>query len=160
MKEIQITTKNFKLQLAGAVKKDVNLREQVQRLLVFAFLEYDVNHNSNWLSDIMNAGFKGIRLAAIQEYVQDHTDLVWTKKKDDTTVFMREALEGFEFKLPEKSWYEYSNKGMSVPIVDPDKLIATLKATLKAVLAGEGKKVLKEGTKERATQILAAVEVL
>ena len=152
---------NYRSYIKAMVDGDIKLRDMVQYYIMQGMIHYDEHHNSNPLSELLNADIKGVRTAAIQEYIQDHTDLVWMKDKNTgLSRFLREALIGFEFKIPEKTWYDYSNAGTAIPVIDPDKMIASLKATLKAVLKGEGKKVLKHGSEERAKQILAAVEAI
>ena len=156
-----ITSKNFKAKLATALKQDGTLRDNLQRLVIFGMLEYDINHNSNWLSDIMNAGFKGVRMAAIQEYIQDHTDLIFSKKKDSDPVFLREALAGWEFKLPEVTWYEYSNKGEAVPVANIEQMMRTIKGYIVKIEKGlKGEDTELKGDKKVAEDFLKKLQTI
>ena len=158
---IPITVDNFHEKLKQAVTTDGTLRGQVQRLIIFGMIEYDQNRNSNWLSEVMNAGFRSVRMAAVQEYIQDHTDLVWTKKKDGTTVFLREAKEGFKFSLPTETWYEYSNKGNAIPVANPDTMLKTIKGYITKLengLKGEGATL--QGSEESAKALLAKLNTV
>jgi hypothetical protein len=153
-KRTVITAENFKAQLSVVVKADRSLRTQVQDLIVFGFREYADNQNSNWLSDLIVADLRGMRTKAIQEYIEENTDLVLTKMKDGEARFKREAREGFEFAMPTVPWYEYSNAG-KVSVIDPVISLNSLIRKLEhAESTEDDKKVLKDGTKVQADEML------
>lgn len=151
---VKITGDNFKAQLKRAVTADKSLRTLLQRMVVFSFNEYNTNQNSNWLTDIINADLKGVRMAAIQQYIEDHTDLVLTKMSSDDIRFKREAREGYEFVMPTVTWFDYSNIG-KITFVDPMAAFKGLITKLEnAENTDNDKKQLVEGTKESADSML------
>lgn len=167
----RITDRNIKFGKGGNHKEflgvlrrnDKSLRDAVNYYVVEA-MDYYYNgggFNSNPLTELFMPDedgnkIKGIRLIAVQEFIQDHTELVLTKKKDGTVAFLREAKEGFEYKKPEQTWYDYSNKGDPVPVADLSQIMRTIKgyvAKLEKGLNGEG--VTLKGKKEDAKELLA-----
>jgi hypothetical protein len=151
---VKITGDNFKAQLKRAVTADKSLRALLQRLVVFGFKEYDEGKNSNWLTDVINADLKGVRMAAIQQYIEDHTDLVLTKMSSDDIRFKREAREGYTFVMPTVTWYEYSKIGQ-VTFVDPMAAFKGLITKLENAEDSEKeKRQLVDGTKETADAML------
>lgn len=149
-----ITAINFKKYLKSALSKDKSLRDLLQRLIEFGFVEYDTNKNSNWLTDVCTADFKSVRTAAMQEYIEAHTDLVLTENSEGKRRFKREAFDDYKFVMPKVTWYEFSNAG-KISIVDPMELIKSAISKLEAAEDdSKEKKVLKEGTKSVADDLI------
>lgn len=153
-KPIVITAENFHKVLSKAVSTDVSLRGQVQRLVEFGLVQYNEQHNSNYLTEIIVADFHGIRTQAVQDYIEAHTDLVLTKFEDGTHRFKRKERDGYKFEMPTVTWWEYSKAGQAKAVNWDDKL-STFTKQLERSVKGEGKVKVEEGTQEEAEHLLA-----
>lgn len=155
-KIIAITAATFTSVLAKLVTADNSMASRIQELIMFGLHHYNEHNDSVFLTQLMNAGFKSVRTEAIKVYIQDHTNLVLRKDGDEGAVkFKIDRMSTNErYTEPSKTWTEYSGVGQAMPI-DADSIIKRAINTLSRAIAGEGKKALKEGTKEHAILCLA-----
>ena len=156
---VAITADNFSSVLGKLVTADNSLASRIQDLIVFGFAHYEAHNDSVYLTQLMNAGFRSVRTEAIKVYVQDHTNLVLRKdKQDESKVCFKidKNSKAARFTAPTKSWTEYSGVGQAIPL-DIDTALPAFINRLSKAIKGEGKKALKEGTEEHAATVLAAL---
>ena len=155
-KPIEITTETWSDCMAKVLRLDGSIANLLQRMMMFAFAQYEEGKNSNWLSEVVGQKYKSVRSAALQEYVEAHTDLVLTKMDNGDYRFKREAVEGKpSYKKPELTWYEFSSKGKP-SIVKPDAVLKrTIKSLEDAMDEKKEKKSLEDGTEEYAKTLIA-----
>jgi len=150
-----VSNENFSGILNLVKARDNQIAVAIQALVVFGMVDYDENHNSNRLTEILSTDFKSVRTKAVKEYIENFTDLVWTKKLDGSAGFKREAKEGYEFSIPETTWYEWSNAG-KITTVDAKKNLASLITSIESGMdVTKSNRVLKVGTDEYAGALLA-----
>ena len=112
------------------------------------------------MTRILNAGLKSVRTGAIQIYVQDHTNLTFGKGDDEfpAGIFrVNKKSEHAKYTKPTKTWAEYSGIGQPMP-VDADQIVKSVIRKLTSAIGGEGKRKLKEGTKDHAVLVLANLQ--
>ena len=153
---------NYRSYLSTMKRADMSLRDFINYYVVEA-LEYYHNggdYNSNPLSEMFQPDedgneLKGTRGIAVQEFIQDHSELVLVKKKDGSSTFIREVKEGFEYSTPKVTWYDYSKAGQAVPVANIPQMRKNLKGYVTKIqnaLKGEGAEL--RGTKKDAEDLL------
>ena len=154
-KPTEINKKNYRDFIKKAESADKSLRGLVQRLVLFGMNHYSDSHNSNPLTEIMNAKLPSIRTEAIKVYIQDHTDLIFEKVEGaEMPVFKRHEKDGFEYKTPDVTWWEYSGIG-KVSAFNPDTSIETWTKQVGNLDAGKGTREIEKGQEAETEHLFA-----
>ena len=171
-----ITEKNFSSKLAGLIKAAKSQRDTLQSLVIFACEEYatkadkhgDIVADSSKLTRILTetVAVRSFATGTLKDYIEAHTNLKWTAKKDEKPAFRK--VKGSEHfvdldALRSTVWYLHNSDGQAKPTFDGGKYAARVAAKLVAegVDLAEFKKMLDAAEKEaRAAKAKKAKETL
>lgn len=150
--------KEFSSKLAGVIKSQKNMRENVQELLDSGFEQVVHHGNTIYLSTLLRQciGVRSMPTKALKEYIQAHvSNCAWRKDKDGNMVFMKAVKnKPMEVTVPDVKWYDHASAHKAQAKADVDA-VARAKALL-TVLS----KSIEAGTvkdKEQAEKITAAL---
>lgn len=168
---VAITAANFGSVLSHLITADNTMASRIQDLILFGLFHYAVDptakggagHNdSEYLTRLMNAGFRSVRTEAIKLYIEAHTNLTLRKDpRDETKVIFKidPNSSNARYTEPTKTWSEWSAVGQAMPL-DIDKALPAFVNRFRKALNGDGKKKLAEGTEEHTVSVLAQLEAI
>lgn len=107
-KQTAITDSNFRKVLSDWTKGAKAKRDRLQDLIMYGFQHYAESGNSNPLTDILHAVSEtGFSVRQVQTYIQDHTGLNYSKKKE-TFKTPKDTEVGYT--EPAEPWYSYKKE--------------------------------------------------
>ncbi len=150
----KITAKTFVALLREAVKAFGAVRDQIQRLCLFAMTQAG-NGNFTYINGMLNADLKGADLRAIQHYFEDHCD-VTLGKKDGKFAFTNNNTKGFKYAAPKKSWWDY--KPTAAPqVIDPVAALIQAATRLDNAVKGKGSATIATGKLTLAKELVTYI---
>lgn len=143
------TAKNFSVNMAAIVRSAKTQRDNIQSAIAFSLHHYGEHADTMYLSKVLLScvGVKSLATKTMQNFIQAHANVVWSKGKDGSPCFKKCKDEQVKVEVITSLWYDFDDNGQDAPEYD---VIGRIHGMIKAITKadeGEGKTVLKADCK-------------
>lgn len=113
--------KTFKTKLAGVVRSENSLRENIQALTVSAVETFGEHGDTSRIEMLVNASVKmrSIRSNTLKDFIKAHANVRFVAAKDGEGFTVKKAGKGpIEVQPIDSDWWEFDKQGVAKPDFD------------------------------------------